>query len=104
MFSLYPASLADTYGRGNVTSIYGMMYTAKGLGSLIIPITDIIWEINNSWKPVIVLCYAFSFAAALIIIVVVRPFKRKFIKKVKEKHNQEGIELSDEDDDEDSYH
>jgi len=104
MFSLYPASLADTYGRGNVTSIYGMMYTAKGVGSLLIPVTDIIWGINNSWKPVIVLCWTFSFGAALIIICIVRPLKRKFIKKIKERHNQEGIELSDEDDDEESYH
>jgi len=103
MFSLFPASLADTFGRKHVTSVYGMMYTAKGLGSLLIPVADVIWEWNGSWKPVIIICYAFSFAAAILIIMLVRPMKRKFIKDIKQKHHQDGIDLEEEEDD-DGYH
>jgi len=102
MFSLFPASLADTFGRKHVTSVYGMMYTAKGVGSLLIPVADIIWEQNGSWKPVIIICYALSFAAAVLIIVLVRPIKHRFIRAIKEKH---GVTDADaDDDDEESYH
>jgi len=100
MFSLFPASLADTFGRKHVTSVYGMMYTAKGVGSLLIPVADIVWEAYDSWKPVIAICYALSFAAAVIIVVAVRPLKRKFIAEINQKHG--GVELDD--DDEESYH
>jgi OFA family oxalate/formate antiporter-like MFS transporter len=101
MFSLFPASLADTFGRKHVTSVYGMMYTAKGVGSLLIPVADVIWEWDGSWKPVIIICYAFSFAAALLIVVFVRPIKGRFIRAIKEKH---GVTAEAEDDDDEGYH
>jgi len=104
MFSLFPASLADTFGRKHVSSVYGMLYTAKGVGSLLIPVADVIWEADGSWRPVIIICFGLSFGAAFLVVAIIRPFKRKFIMAIKEKHG--GIELDnpDDDDEEESYH
>jgi len=103
IFSIYPASLADTFGRRYMASIYGLLYTAKGVGSLIIPITDIMWEIEGSWKPTIILCFALSFAAAFLIVAVVRPMKRAHIMRIREKHG--ALEMDEEEEAEENvYH
>jgi len=68
IFSLFPASLADTYGRRDTTAHYGLLYTAKGVASLLIPVTSEIHDMKGSWKPVMILCFTLGFTASLIII------------------------------------
>jgi len=86
IFSLFPASLVDTYGRRDTTAHYGLLYTAKGVASLLIPITSEIHDMKGTWKPVMILCFTLGFTASLLIIGVARPLKRKFIRRIKERN------------------
>jgi MFS transporter, OFA family, oxalate/formate antiporter len=56
---LFPSLSADLFGRQYATTNYGLLYTSKGLASLVIPIGAIIQQVTNSWTPV--------FAAAVVL-------------------------------------
>jgi len=86
IFSLFPASLTDTYGRRETTAHYGLLYTAKGVASLLIPITSEIHDMKGSWKPVMIMCFTLGFTASILILFLARPLKRNLIQKINERH------------------
>ena len=64
IYSLFPATSADLFGRGFATTNYGLLYTSKGLASLLIPIGAIIQGVTNSWTPVFATAVVFDLIAA----------------------------------------
>ena len=72
IYSLFPATSADLFGRGYATTNYGLLYTSKGLASLLIPIGAIIHEVTNSWTPVFATAVVFDVIAATLALVVLR--------------------------------
>jgi hypothetical protein len=72
IYSLFPATSADLFGRGYATTNYGLLYTSKGLASLLIPIGAVIQSVTNSWTPVFAAAVVFDLVAATLAFTVLR--------------------------------
>jgi OFA family oxalate/formate antiporter-like MFS transporter len=81
IFSLFPATCGDTFGRKFAATNYGLLYTAKGTAALLVPYGSIIREATHSWLTVIYLAAAANILAALLAILVLRPLRRAFIER-----------------------
>ena len=44
IYSLFPATCTDIYGRKFATTNYGMLYTAKGTASLLVPLANVLTD------------------------------------------------------------
>jgi MFS transporter, OFA family, oxalate/formate antiporter len=65
IYSLFPAMCTDLYGRKFATTNYGMLYTAKGTASLLVPLTSVLTAATGNWHTVFFLAALLDIAAAL---------------------------------------
>jgi len=79
IYSLFPATCTDIYGRTYATTNYGMLYTAKGTASLLVPLANVLKDATGSWHAVFYVAAILNIVAALMAIGVLRPIRRKFI-------------------------
>jgi MFS transporter, OFA family, oxalate/formate antiporter len=77
--SLFPAISGDLFGRKFATTNYGLLYTAKGTASLLVPIGSILQASTGSWVPIFGLAIAFDFAAALLALLVLKPLRARAV-------------------------
>src|SRR5256714_1073224 len=49
IYSLFPATCTDIYGRTFATTNYGMLYTAKGTAALLVPLAHVLTTATGSW-------------------------------------------------------
>lgn len=80
VFSLFPAATADLFGRKFATANYGLLYTAKGMASLILIGLNRLQAETGSWGAVFAIMIAFDFAAALLALLVLRPLRARWLK------------------------
>ena len=52
IFSLFAATVGDAFGRKYVTVNYGLMYTAKGVAALFVPLGNILTKVTGDWHAV----------------------------------------------------
>jgi MFS transporter, OFA family, oxalate/formate antiporter len=78
IYSLFPATSGDTFGVKYATTNNGMLYTAKGTASLLVPLASIIAS-SYGWQAVFVVAVALNATAALMAIFVIKPMRRAFI-------------------------
>jgi len=78
IYSLFPATTGDTFGSKYATTNNGMLYTAKGTASLLVPLASII-STNFGWQAVFVVAVALNATAALLALFVIKPMRRSFI-------------------------
>jgi OFA family oxalate/formate antiporter-like MFS transporter len=78
IYSLFPATSGDTFGVKFATTNNGMLYTAKGTASLLVPIASLI-ATHYGWQAVFVIAVALNATAALMAVFVVKPMRRTFI-------------------------
>ena len=52
IYSLFPATCTDIFGRKFATTNYGMLYTAKGTASLLVPLCSVLAAATGSWHAV----------------------------------------------------
>ena len=78
IYSLFPATSGDTFGVKYATTNNGMLYTAKGTASLLVPIASII-AAKYGWQAVFVVAVALNATAALLALFVIKPMRRAFI-------------------------
>src|SRR5579885_2365565 len=64
VFSLFPAATADLFGRRFATTNYGLLYTAKGVVSLLLLGLNRLQAASGSWFAVFAIMIAFDWAAA----------------------------------------
>ena len=76
IYSLFPATCADVYGRKYCTTIYGMLYTAKGTAALLVPLSAWLSQ-RSGWSAVFYAAAALNFAAALTALLVLRPARAR---------------------------
>jgi MFS transporter, OFA family, oxalate/formate antiporter len=76
IFSLFPATQGDTFGSKYAASNAGMLYTAKGAGSLMVPIAALIAK-SNGWGSVFTIAMSFNVIAALLALFVLKPMRVK---------------------------
>jgi MFS transporter, OFA family, oxalate/formate antiporter len=77
IYSLFPATCTDLYGRKFATTNYGMLYTAKGTASLLVPLANILTSATGSWHAVFYVAAILNIVAALMAIAVLRPMRRR---------------------------
>jgi OFA family oxalate/formate antiporter-like MFS transporter len=82
IYSLFPATCGDTYGKKFASANYGLLYTAKGTAALVIPYTSVLADIGEGWKTVFIAASALNFLAAAMALVVLRPMRAKMTRPV----------------------
>ena len=65
IYSLFPATCTDIYGRKFATTNYGMLYTAKGTAALLVPLANVLTTATGSWHAVFNVAAVLSIVAAL---------------------------------------
>jgi MFS transporter, OFA family, oxalate/formate antiporter len=80
IFSLFPATQGDTFGSKYAASNAGMLYTAKGAGSLLVPIAAGIAK-NHGWGAVFSVAMTFNIIAGLMALFVLKPMRAKHFAK-----------------------
>jgi OFA family oxalate/formate antiporter-like MFS transporter len=73
IFSLFAATVGDAFGRRYVTVNYGIMYTAKGVASLLVPLGNVLTHMTGSWHAVYAVGCGMNVVAALLGFFVLRP-------------------------------
>lgn len=73
IFSLFAATVGDAFGRKYVTVNYGIMYTAKGAASLLVPLGNVLTQHTGSWHAVYAVGCAMNVVAALLGFFVLKP-------------------------------
>jgi OFA family oxalate/formate antiporter-like MFS transporter len=75
IYSLFPATCTDIYGRKFATTNYGLLYTAKGTAALLVPLGNVLTTWTGSWTAVFVIAAILNIIAAVMAIVVLRPIR-----------------------------
>ncbi len=78
IYSLFPATSGDTFGSKFAATNNGMLYTAKGTASLLVPLASIV-ATKYGWQAVFVIAVALNATAALMALLVIKPMRRAFI-------------------------
>lgn len=80
IFSLFPSTLTDTFGKRFSTTNYGFLYMAQGVGSILGgPLAAWMHETTGNWSAVFIVVIALDFSAALLAIAVLRPMRAKLL-------------------------
>jgi OFA family oxalate/formate antiporter-like MFS transporter len=77
IYSLFPATVTDTFGATYATTNTGLMYTAKGTASLLVPLTSLVAAKGN-WHPVFMVAAALNIVAALAAIAILKPMRSAY--------------------------
>src|SRR5450631_4614343 len=80
IFSLFPATQGDTFGAKYAASNAGMLYTAKGAGSLLVPFAAIVAK-NHGWTTVFSVAMTCNIIAGLMALFVLKPMRLRHIAK-----------------------
>lgn len=75
IFSIFPSTTRDHFGQKFATTNYGMLYTAKGTGSLIVPIASVITKATGSWTDALLIAAVMNIVAAVMAVAVLRPVR-----------------------------
>jgi len=78
IYSLFPATSGDTFGIKYATTNNGMLYTAKGTASLLVPLASVVSS-HYGWQAVFVISVGLNATAALMALFVIKPMRRAFI-------------------------
>jgi MFS transporter, OFA family, oxalate/formate antiporter len=81
IYSLFPATTADLYGKKFATTNYGMLYTAKGTASLLVPLANVLTTATGSWHAVFYVAAILNIIAAVMAIVLLKPMRQRFMAK-----------------------
>jgi Sugar phosphate permease len=75
IYSLFPATCTDIYGRKFATTNYGMLYTAKGTASLLVPLASVLTAATGSWHAVFYVAAILNIVAAVMALFVLKPMR-----------------------------
>jgi OFA family oxalate/formate antiporter-like MFS transporter len=89
IYSLFPATCGDTFGRKFAATNYGLLYTAKGTAALMVPLGSLLRELTGDWLAVLYLAAAVNLLAAGLALFVLKPMRRAFIRRSMAQHAEE---------------
>ena len=75
IYSLFPATCTDIYGRKFATANYGMLYTAKGTAALLVPLANVLTNATGSWHAVFYVAAILNIVAAVMALAVLKPMR-----------------------------
>jgi OFA family oxalate/formate antiporter-like MFS transporter len=83
IFSIFPATCADTFGGKYAAANAGTLYTAKGTASMLVPLASVLSSIG-SWNAVFIAAATISIAAGLCAKFVLAPMRKRWIENTVE--------------------
>jgi OFA family oxalate/formate antiporter-like MFS transporter len=81
IYSLFPSTCADTFGSRYAAANAGLLYTAKGTASLLVPLSSLLVAATRSWHAVFIVASIMNAMAALLAWFALRPMRRAHIAK-----------------------
>ncbi|WP_250503884.1 oxalate/formate MFS antiporter [Caballeronia sp. AZ7_KS35] len=78
IFSIFPATCADTFGSKYAAANAGTLYTAKGTASMMVPLASVLASLG-SWNAVFIATAITSIAAGVCAKFVLAPMRRRWI-------------------------
>ena len=81
IYSLFPSTCADTFGSKFAAANAGLLYTAKGTASLLVPLSSVLVAMTGNWHAVFIVGSVLNMIAALMAWFVLRPMRRKHIEQ-----------------------
>jgi OFA family oxalate/formate antiporter-like MFS transporter len=79
IYSLFPSTCTDTFGSKFAAANAGLLYTAKGTASLLVPLANVLTVATGSWHAVFLIASVMNVIAALMAWFVLRPVRRAHI-------------------------
>ncbi len=77
IYSLFPATCCDTYGTQFAAANAGLLYTAKGTASLLVPLTSMLSATSGGWHTVFLAASGLNLAAAFMALLVLKPLRAR---------------------------
>jgi MFS transporter, OFA family, oxalate/formate antiporter len=75
IYSLFPSTCTDVYGSKYATTNAGMLYTAKGTASLLVPLANVLAAASGGWHLVFIVAALMNAAAAIMSLAVLKPLR-----------------------------
>ena len=75
IYSLFPSTCTDVYGSKYATTNAGMLYTAKGTASLLVPLANVVAAASGGWHLVFIVAALMNAAAAIMSLAVLKPLR-----------------------------
>jgi MFS transporter, OFA family, oxalate/formate antiporter len=82
IYSLFPATQGDTFGARYATTNAGMLYTAKGAGSLLVAFGTAL-AASHGWNSVLWLAMCGNIVAAFLALLVLKPMRAKHFERIR---------------------
>jgi OFA family oxalate/formate antiporter-like MFS transporter len=82
IYSLFPAICGDAYGRRFASANAGLLYVAKGVASLVVPVSSVIGTSAAGWNGVFVVAAIMNLVAALLAIFVLKPLRARVDRRI----------------------
>ena len=79
IYSLFPATCTDCFGVKFATTNAGLLYTAKGTASLLVPLANVLVVQTGGWKAAFIIASLFNVVAALIAIFILKPMRQRLV-------------------------
>jgi OFA family oxalate/formate antiporter-like MFS transporter len=81
IYSLFPATVTDTYGSRYATTNTGLMYTAKGTASLLVPLANVLTAATGNWHAVFLTAAIMNIVAAVMALALLKPIRNAYVKR-----------------------
>ena len=81
IYSLFPATATDIFGRKFATTNYGLLYTAKGTAALLVPLSSVLTSWTGNWQAVFIVAAILNVVAAVMALLVLKPLRIKTMAK-----------------------
>jgi MFS transporter, OFA family, oxalate/formate antiporter len=75
IYSLFPSTCTDVYGAKYATTNAGLLYTAKGTASLLVPLANVLAVASGGWHAVFVVAAVLNAVAAAMALAVLKPLR-----------------------------
>jgi OFA family oxalate/formate antiporter-like MFS transporter len=79
IYSLFPAACTDIFGAKFATTNAGLLYTAKGAASFVVPIAALVYASTNSYSTILAVLVGFNVLVALLAVFVLKPMRERAI-------------------------
>jgi OFA family oxalate/formate antiporter-like MFS transporter len=84
IYSLFPSTCTDVYGAKYATTNAGLLYTAKGTASLLVPLANVLAAASGSWQSVFIVAALMNAVAAIMALAVLKPLRAAHYRAVRE--------------------
>jgi OFA family oxalate/formate antiporter-like MFS transporter len=84
IYSLFPSTCTDVYGAKYATTNAGLLYTAKGTASLLVPLANVLAAASGGWQSVFIVAALMNAVAAIMALAVLKPLRAAHYRVVHE--------------------